>query len=142
VNGAWNISDAAQSQAAPPLPPGTSVPVPSAPPPLGSSFYDNGVSQGAPVTTDYGPVNYAVADPGYYWASDPYWDAYPWIWGYPGGYFGFGFGPAYFGYGRGFRGYPYGGGYGRGHGATSGRAGAGGGHFAGHAGGSIGVGHH
>jgi len=143
VNGAWNVADAPQSQAAPPLPPGASIPVPSTPPPpLGASFYDNGVAQGAPATTDYGPINYAVADPGYYGAADPYWDAYPWMWGYPGGYFGFGFGPAYFGYGRGYRGYPYGGGYGRWHGATAGRAGAGGGHFSGHAGGSIGAGHH
>ena len=100
VNGAWNVSEPTQTETAPPQPPapgsvpaGQTVPTPSSPPPLLSAEYGpdgtvRAVDQ-PPVTTDYGPLDYSAASPGYYyWDAYPYWDGYPWVWGYPGAYFG------------------------------------------------------
>jgi hypothetical protein len=136
VNGAWNISDSLQSQAMPPQPPPAPMPVPSSPPPLLSNAYGNeGTDPAVPLTTDYGPIDYAASYPGNYWSGDPYWSSYPWDWGYPGAYLGLGWGPAYFGYYRGGRGY-WGHGYGSGGYSRGGRGGAAPmrGGYAGHAG--------
>jgi len=107
VNGAWNVSDPGQAQSSPPEAPAgqaqPGVPLPSTPPPLpeGDLAADGTVKavQMIPMTTDYGPIDYSISDPGAYWAGDPYWAAYPWIWGYPGAYVGLGWGPGYYGYG-------------------------------------------
>ena len=136
VNGAWNISDQSQALGEAPEPPSQpGMPVPSSPPPLPVGDFQStaavNAAQVAPITTDYGPIDYSAGGPGYYWAGDPYWSAYPWAWGYPGGYVGLGWGPAYFNYGYGGRGRGYSGhGYYRG---GPGRAGgrAPGGHFEG-----------
>ncbi|GEM_PF-1277891 len=124
VNGAWNISEAPQSQASPPQPPapgatpaGVPMPMPSTPAPMVEGGYGPGgiprvIDQGA-VTTDYGPMDYGAEEPGYYWAGDPYWGGDAMLWGYPGAYFGLGWGPAFYyggNYGwRGHGGYPRGG---------------------------------
>lgn len=123
INGAWNASAPEQAQATPPQAPSGAMPMPSSPPPLINNAYsDEAIPGSVPQTTDYGPINYAVSDPGYYWPVDPYLDCYPWGWSYPGAYIGLGWGPAYFGYhggGRGYWGHGYGGGY-----ARAGRGGA------------------
>lgn len=153
VNGAWNASESSQSPATPPQPPVPgdspavqSMPMPSTPAPLFSGAYGpDGLVRAIdqpPVTTDYGPIDYSTAGPGYYWAGDPYWSADSWLWGYPGAYFGLGWGPAYYGgyyYGRGGRG---GRGYG-GHAWAPGRTGYpahSGGSYGGHAGNQAGGG--
>jgi len=145
MNGAWNVAEAPQSPSAPPTPPGQDVsqgaPMPSTPAPnvQGEYYAPDGqvpvADQGAMVT-DYGPVDYSVVSPGYYWTGDA------WAWGiYPGlFYYGVGWGPGYFGGGRGYfgggRGYFRGsrgyvrGGYGAGgRGFSHGFSHAGGGHF-------------
>src|SRR5450631_550926 len=118
ANGAWNLSEPPQSQEAPPQPPAQgsspeaqSVPMPSTPPPLiGGAYGPDGVVRAIdlpPTTADYGPIEYAAPGPGYnYWAGDPYWAGDSFLWGYPGPYFGLGWGPAFYEgyYGRGFRG--------------------------------------
>jgi hypothetical protein len=119
MNGAWNVAEAPQSPGAPPAPPGQGagqgapqgIPMPSTPAPNAQGQYysaDGQVPvayQGATVT-DYGPIDYSTAYPGYYWTGAA------WAWGiYPGPfYFGLGWGPGYYGGGRGY----FRGGYGRG----------------------------
>jgi hypothetical protein len=131
MNGAWNVAEAPQSPGSPPTPPGENqsmvngqgMPMPSTPAPnVQGQYYAQGgqvpVAYQGESVTDYGPVDYSVASPGYYWTGDA------WAWGiYPGPfYFGLGFGPRFFGGGRGF-------------GHFGGRFGHGGAHGFGHVGG-------
>jgi hypothetical protein len=134
MNGAWNVAEAPQSPGSPPTPPGENAamvntqgaPMPSTPAPnMQGQYYDGQVPaayQGATVS-DYGPIDYSVSSPGYYWTGDA------WAWGiYPGPfYFGLGFGPRYFGggYFGGGRGFAR---FGRG-GFAHGFGHVGGGHF-------------
>lgn len=143
-NGAWNVADSPQSQAEPPQPPGQvaaqglstggqAAPMPSTPAPyVYGEYAPGGVVRAIdqpPETTDYGPISYGTAYPGYAWTYDPwYWGLYPWaLIGWGGGYWGGGYGHG--GYGHG------------GHGGYHGRAGSHG-WFSGHGAGGHGGGGH
>lgn len=137
VNGAWNVGDPSQAQSAPPTPPGQGALVSgSSLAPATPAPYVDGqdVPDGQQVvTTEYGPLDYAAAYPGY---DYPYYWGSPWFYG--AGYFGF---SGYYGgrgwYGRG--GYYGHGGYARGgyahgtpvRGGYAGHGGFAGGHAAG-----------
>jgi len=110
TNGAWNVAEAPQSPAMPPEPPGQpatglepgqGVPMPStaAPGVPGQYGYNAGGQVPAlyqqPVVTDYGPIDYSVGYPGYYWAGNS-WAVYPGPF-----YLGLGWGRGFYGWGRG-----------------------------------------
>jgi len=112
ANGAWNISDAAQAQSGPPLPPGqgaqsAGVPSPSTPAPYVDGQYQAQYGPGGvvraidqpPTTVDYGPIDYDAgyaSYPGYYAYPGYYWGD-PWFWGFPAVALGFGFGHGFHG---------------------------------------------